>query len=63
MAYFVAVLLLFGFIANVTIGAVDGSPLLGVVAEMLILFASAIAFSVGILQSENRAKIKTQEQL
>ncbi|MCY4150714.1 MAG: hypothetical protein OXE94_00565 [Aestuariivita sp.] len=61
MAYFVALLFLIGFIANVAFGAVNGSPLLGVVAEMLILFASAIAFSVGILQSEYRAKIKRPE--
>ena len=56
MAYLIALLLVAVFTANVVIGAVTGASPLNIVAEMLILFAAAIAFSVGILRSEAQAK-------
>ncbi len=58
MAYLIAVLLVAAFTANVVIGAVGDAPLVGVVAEMLILFAAAISFSIGILRSEAREAAK-----
>jgi hypothetical protein len=56
MPYVIALLLVTAFTANVVVGAVGDGPIVGNVAEMLILFAAAICFSVGILQSEARAK-------
>jgi len=56
MAYLIAAVLVMAFTANVVIGAVGDAPIVGNVAEMVILFAAAIAFSVGILRSEARAK-------
>ena len=56
MAYLVALILVAGFTVNVVMGAINGTAPLGVVAEMLILFGAAIAFSIGILRSEARAK-------
>ena len=52
MPYLIAGLLLLAFVANVVIGAVGNAPMLSNVWEMLMLFAAAIAFSVGILRSE-----------
>ncbi len=52
MPYLIAAILLLAFVANVVIGAVTKAPLVNNVWEMLILFAAAIAFSVGILRSE-----------
>ena len=40
------------FAANVVFGAVTGSPVLGDVSEMLVLFAASIAFVAVILQRE-----------
>jgi len=54
MAFITAFVLLVAFTANVVIGAVGDAPLVGNVAEMLILLGSAIAFVVGILQREER---------
>lgn len=56
MAYFIALLLVMTFTANVVVGAVGDGPIVGIVAEMLILVAAATSFSVGILLSEARAK-------
>lgn len=56
MAYCVSLMLVIGFIANVTVGAFAGSAPLDNVAEMLILLVASIAFSVGILQSEATAR-------
>jgi len=56
MAYIVALILVAAFTANVVIGAIGDAPLVGNVAEMVILFAAAISFSAGILKSEARAK-------
>jgi hypothetical protein len=54
MPYLIAVLLVAAFTANVVVGALGDAPIVGNVAEMLILFAAAISFSVGILRSETR---------
>ena len=44
------------FAANVLLGAVTGSPVLGDVSEMLVLFAASIAFVAEILRREARAE-------
>lgn len=58
MPYIVAAILVALFTANVVIGAVGDGPIVGNVAEMVILFLAAISFSVGILRSEAREKAK-----
>jgi hypothetical protein len=55
MPYLIALVLVAGFTANVVLGAVGQDRFVGNVGEMLILFAAAISFSVGILRSEARA--------
>ncbi|QGY00217.1 hypothetical protein EI983_18880 [Roseovarius faecimaris] len=60
MPYVIALVLLVMFVGNVVIGAVGQAPVVGIVAEMLILFGAAIAFSVGILRSEAREKSKQE---
>ena len=47
-----AAVLLAAFVINVTLGSITGSPVLGNVAEMCLLFAASIAFVVAILQRE-----------
>ena len=61
MAYLVALALLGVFIANVVMGAVSNSAFFSNVAEMLVLFAAAIAFSVAILRAEARAKEQSKD--
>ncbi|MCH2076410.1 MAG: hypothetical protein MK180_05915 [Rhodobacteraceae bacterium] len=56
MPYIIAAVLLAAFIANVSIGALGQAAPAGIVAEALVLFGAAIAFSVGILRSEASAK-------
>lgn len=56
MPYLIALVLLGAFVVNVVVGAVGEAPIVGIVWEMLILFGASIAFSVGILRSEARAK-------
>lgn len=56
MPYLIALMLVAAFTANVVAGAVGDKQLVGNVAEMLILFGAAAAFSVGILRSEAREK-------
>ena len=58
MAYVLALLLVAAFTANVAVGAVSGRPPLGNVAEAVLLFAAAIAFTAAILRSEARAKTR-----
>ena len=58
MPYVIAFVLVAAFTANVVVGAVGDGPIVSVVVEMLILFAAAIAFSVGILRSEASQKSK-----
>jgi len=57
LPYVIALILVGAFTANVVSGAI-GEPFVGNVVEMLVLFSAAIAFSVGILRSEARAKSK-----
>ncbi|MEL6205512.1 MAG: hypothetical protein AAFR47_09395 [Pseudomonadota bacterium] len=52
MAFLIAALLLAFFVANVTVGAVTGTPWIGNVAEAIVLFGSSIAFVAGILKRE-----------
>ena len=40
------------FAGNVVLGATTGSPILGDVSEMLVLFAASIAFVAEILRRE-----------
>ncbi|WP_150525151.1 hypothetical protein [Roseibium sediminis] len=40
------------FLVNVTIGSFGGSPFLGSVGEMILLFATSIAFVVAVLKKE-----------
>lgn len=56
MALAIAALLFVIFASNVVTGAMTGSPMLGDVFEMLILFAASIAFVTAILQREARSK-------
>ncbi len=56
MPFIVAGVLLALFVANVTIGAISAAPIVGNVAEMLILFAASIFFVAGILQREAAEK-------
>ena len=63
MAFTVAFLLLAAFVANVAIGAIGDGPLVGNVAEMLVLLVASMAFVVGILQRETRdQKSKKSEE-
>jgi len=59
MPYLIALVLVAAFTANVVVGAVGDGPIVGNVAEMVILFLAAIAFSVGILRSEARENSDT----
>lgn len=52
MPYAIAAVLLALFTMNVAYGAIDGTPILGNVAEMLLLLSASIVFVVGILRSE-----------
>ena len=56
MPYLIALALVAAFTVNVVLGAMGQDRFVGNVGEMLILFAAAISFSVGILRSEARAK-------
>ena len=56
MPYVIALVLVVAFTANVVVGALGEARIVGNVAEMLILFAASISFSIGILRSEARAK-------
>lgn len=57
----VAGIFLAAFVINVALGSVAGAPPLGVVAEMLLLFAAAIAFVAAILKREATRKRQNQE--
>lgn len=55
--YLVTAVLLFAiFVVNVVLGALSGSPFLGDIGEMLMLFAASIAFVVAVLRREEAAK-------
>ena len=53
-----ALLLFLLFFANVAMGAARMGAVLGDVGEMLMLFASALAFTIGVLQREAIEKKK-----
>lgn len=44
------------FVINVSMGAITGTPLLGIVSEMLLLSAATIAFVIAILKLEAKEK-------
>ncbi|KZM51787.1 hypothetical protein [Labrenzia sp. OB1] len=44
------------FVINVSMGSITGTPLLGIVSEMILLFAASIAFVIAILKREAEAK-------
>lgn len=48
------------FVVNVSMGSVTGSPMIGIVGEMLLLFAASIAFVVAILKREAQEKLGKQ---
>ena len=48
------------FTVNVALGAASNSAFVGDVGEMLILFASAVAFTAAILRAERKEKSKNQ---
>ena len=52
----ISAILFSAYIINVVIGSQTGAPIVGDVAEMLVLFASTIAFVIAILQREARDK-------
>ena len=63
MALIVAAVLLLLFVTNVVIGSISGNPPVGVVSEMIVLFAVSIAFVVEILRREtNEKKSNTNEE-
>jgi uncharacterized membrane protein len=61
MFAFVGAVLFAIFIANVVIGAFGGTQFLDDVKEMLVLFASSLAFVVLILQREAAATSETNK--
>lgn len=62
MALIIAALLVTVFVANVVIGSVAGDPILGNVAEMLLLFAASGCFVFTVLKKEAEAKKSTEKQ-
>lgn len=62
MALLLAALLVVVFVANVAIGSVSGDPILGNVAEMLLLFGASGLFVVTVLKKEAEAKSKKENQ-
>jgi len=59
MPFIIAGVLLILFTANVFIGAVTDTPVVGIVTEWLILFAASIFFVIAILRREAAAKKDT----
>jgi len=55
MAFVLASFMLAVFVVNVTMGAIGGDPFFGNVAEMLVRFGAATAFTAGTLQREAAA--------
>ncbi len=56
MALIIAALLVIAFTANVAIGSINGTPVVGNVAEMIMLFLASIAFVVAVLKREAAEK-------
>ena len=61
MPYVIAVVFIVIFTVNVVMGAIGDGGFFNNVVEMLVLFAAAISFSVGILRSEARAKAEKDQ--
>ena len=61
MALGISGILLAVFVANLLLGVTSGSAFLGDVGEMLLLFATSIAFVAAILKREADEKKKNQE--
>jgi hypothetical protein len=45
------------FVVNVSMGSITGTPLLGIVSEMLLLLAASVVFVIAILQREAKEKL------
>ena len=58
MFLFASLIVFAAFFANVALGAFANAPILGDVAEMLVLFAATVLFVVAILQKEADRKKK-----
>ena len=58
MPFIVALTLLVLFTFNVAIAAMGSGAVVGNIAEMLLLLASAISFTIGILQREAKENEK-----
>lgn len=56
MPFILALILLLAFTANVAIGAIGSSPIVGNVGEFLMLMAASVSFVIGILQREAQEK-------
>lgn len=56
MALILSIVLFGAFVADVVIGAASGESMLSDVQQMVLLFASSIAFVVVILRREAKAK-------
>lgn len=48
------------FVINVSMGSITGTVLLGIVGEMLLLFAASVSFVVAILKREANEKLGNQ---
>ena len=62
MALIIAALLVIVFVVNVVIGSVAGNPILGNVAEMLLLFGASILFVTAVLKKEAERDAAKQNQ-
>ncbi|MET1411746.1 hypothetical protein ABVF61_05730 [Roseibium sp. HPY-6] len=51
-----AAVLFAAFVINVSIGSMGGTPLLGNVGEMVLLFAVSIAFTASVLKREAKKR-------
>ncbi len=58
MTLIATIILFCVFVLNVVLGAVTGSPVLGDVPEMLVLFAASICFVAEILRRESATQKK-----
>lgn len=61
MAFIVSLVLLAAFTVNVAIGAIGDGPLVGSVAEMIVLLLASCSFVIGILQREANFNAKQQQ--
>jgi hypothetical protein len=62
MALIIAALLVLVFVVNVAIGSISGNPILGNVAEMLLLFGASISFVTAVLKKEAERDHAKQNQ-